>query len=103
MKDSPSAIIAKGTLHDRGLRRKMLLQVLIVLLAAVVIGHWVLGSWLGEGIVRFLLWWGGVAFLTVFVLLFAVYDALRVVQEEREKALKELAKSAEDLMRESGE
>ncbi len=100
MNQGPAFIIAKGILHDRRLRRKMLFQVLIALLLSVFIGNWVLDGWLANGLWRFILWWGGVAFLTLFILLFALYDAMRAVQEEREEMLRELKRSAEDLKNE---
>ena len=31
----------------------------------------------------FLLWWGGCAMVTCLVLMFALYDALAVIREER--------------------
>jgi len=97
MNEGPAFIIAKGILHDRRLRRKMLFQILIVLLLGVFVGHWLIDDWLAQGLWRFLFWWGGVSFLTVFILLFAFYDALRAVQEEREDVIRELKRSTEEI------
>jgi hypothetical protein len=45
----------------------------------------VLDAWLASGPLVFLLWWGACALLTLFTLLFAVYDALATLKEERAK------------------
>ena len=50
--------LARAILHDRGERRKWLV----------------------------LFWWGGCAVATCVVLLFALYDALAVIREERAKS-----------------
>lgn len=82
--------ITLGILHDRTQRRKFVLQLLVLLLGLVVIGFWPMASWLGGNVWRFLIWWGFVAFLTVWIVLFAIYDMLRVVREERDKVLSEI-------------
>ena len=83
--------VTLGILHDRTQRRKFVIQLIILLLSMVIIGHWPLSAWLADGLLRFIIWWGFVAFLTVWILLFAIYDALRVVREERDKVLGELS------------
>ena len=45
----------------------------------------VLDAWLASGPLVFLLWWGACACLTLFTLLFAVYDGLAAVKEEKAK------------------
>jgi uncharacterized membrane protein len=76
--------IAKAILRDRAARRRVLAQMLMVALGLMAIGLWVLGAWLQESVIRFALWWGACALITVVVMLFALYDALAVVREERE-------------------
>lgn len=55
----------------------------MVTLGWMVVGLWVIDGWLGEDAVKFLVWWGICAVLAGVLLLFALYDALAVVREER--------------------
>lgn len=77
--------IARGILHDRHLRRRFIGKLLFLLLAVFAIGLWVIPVWLSKDIWRFFLWWAGCGVLGVLVVAFAVYDALAVIREEREK------------------
>jgi hypothetical protein len=77
--------VAKGILRDRGMRRRAMGRCLVVLLAVFAIGLWGIDGWLKADIWRFFLWWAGCAALAVFTVAFAVYDALAVLREEREK------------------
>lgn len=77
--------VAKAILGDRGLRRKALAVSLVIALAMLSLGLWVIDAWLAEAAWRFLLWWGACGLVTLWVLLFALYDALISVQEERDK------------------
>ncbi|MEM9080235.1 MAG: hypothetical protein AAGC74_06020 [Verrucomicrobiota bacterium] len=76
---------AQALLRDRGARRRFLAQLLIGILVLLVLGNWPLREWVGETPWRFLVWWGMTAFLTIWMLMLAVYDALRVVREIREE------------------
>jgi hypothetical protein len=76
--------LARGILHDRALRRKAIARVLALLLAVFAIGLWVIPEWLQGNLWRFVLWWGGCGLLSVFLVVFAFYDLLRVIREERE-------------------
>ena len=77
--------VAKAILSDRGMRRKALAVSLILDLALLSTGLWVIDGWLAEGPVRFLLWWGACGLVTIWVLLFALYDALMSIQEVKRK------------------
>lgn len=77
--------LAKGILHDRTLRRRMLGRCALLMLAVFAVGLWVIDGWLMGSLWRFLIWWSGCAALAVFVIVFALYDALRVIREERER------------------
>ena len=77
--------VAKAILSDRGMRRKALAVSLILDLALLSIGLWVIDGWLAEGVVRFLLWWAACGLVTIWVLLFALYDALMSMQEVKRK------------------
>lgn len=77
--------IAKGILHDRTLRRKAMARSLALLLAVFAIGLWAIPGWLQENLWRFVIWWGGCGLLAIFVVLFALYDVMRVIREERDR------------------
>lgn len=78
--------LARMILHSREMRRKMLFQLVLVLLVVVVLGAWPLANWLGESIWLFLLWWGISMVYGLMVILLAVYDILAVISEERAEA-----------------
>jgi hypothetical protein len=75
--------LARMILHTRKLRRRMLLQLVIVLFILVAIGAWPLAGWLGSNIWLFTIWWGLCTCYGLMVILLAIYDMLAVVQEER--------------------
>ena len=77
--------LARMILHSREMRRKMLFQLLIVLLVAVALGAWPLANWLRGSVWLFLIWWGFCMLYGVMVVLLAIYDMMAVVKEEREK------------------
>lgn len=78
--------IASGILRDRSARRRWLGAFLLVSLGMIAAGVWVIDAWLASGPMVFLLWWGACALLTFFTLLFAFYDALAAVKEEKARA-----------------
>ena len=77
--------IARAILHDRAARRKVIGRMLLAALLVMAAGLWLVDGWLASSPWLFLLWWGGCAALTCLVMLFAVYDAMAVVREERGK------------------
>ncbi len=77
--------IAEVTLRDRKRRRQFMSGLLLVLIVLFVLGVWPLSNWLGQGLWRFLVFWGGTAFWCCFLLLMAIYDALAVIREEKQK------------------
>lgn len=77
-----SKSIAKSMLRDRVTRRKMLSYWLLVVLAWIAVGMWVIDGWLADSAMRFLIWWGVCMVLTLILILFALYDALRVLKED---------------------
>lgn len=83
---SDSKGLARAILHDRGERRKWLGRLALVPLAMLGIGLWILDGWIWQSPWRVLFWWGGCTLTTLVVMLFALYDALAVIREEREKA-----------------
>lgn len=77
--------LARAILHDRAARRKLIGRMLWFALALMAAGLWWIDGWLARNLWRFLLWWGACALVTAMVMLFALYDALAVIREEREK------------------
>lgn len=77
--------LARAILHDRVERRKWLGRMVLVPLAMLGLGIWVLDQWIWESPWRVLLWWGGCTLATLAVILFALYDGLAVIREERSK------------------
>jgi hypothetical protein len=75
--------IASVILRDRSARRRWLGAFLLVSLGMIAAGVWVIDAWLALEPMVFLLWWGACALLTIFTLLFAVYDGLAAVKEEK--------------------
>lgn len=77
--------LARAILHDRAARRKWIARMLMAPVLMLVVGLWGIQDWLGGSLVRFTLWWGGCAVATAIVMLFALYDALAAIREERDK------------------
>jgi hypothetical protein len=77
--------ISRAILHDRSTRRKWLGSAAFVMLGLFALGLWGIDAWLETSWIRFGLWWLGVTFLTLMVMLFALYDALAAIREERDK------------------
>ena len=80
-----SKLLARAILHDRSARRKVIARMLVLALALMATGLWMIDGWLAKNPWWFLLWWGGCAVTTCLVMMFALYDALAVIREEREK------------------
>lgn len=80
-----SLAIAVVTLSDRKKRRKFITGLLMVIIGVFCLGNWPLKSWIDSSLWLMLLWWGGCAFLCLLLVLFAVFDALAVIQEEKRK------------------
>ncbi len=82
--------LARAILHDRTERRKWMFYLVLIPLGMLALGLWVIDEWIWASYWRVLLWWGGCALATGMVLLFALYDSLAVVREERERLKKDL-------------
>ena len=77
--------LARMILHSREMRRKLLFQLVIVLLVIVALGAWPLANWLGQSVWLFLAWWGFCMLYGLMIILLAIYDMAAVIKEEREK------------------
>lgn len=75
--------VARAMLRDRGQRRRLMTRLLVVVVAQLIFGAWVIDGWLAENPWRFVIWWAACAFLALFLLIFAAYDFLAVMREER--------------------
>lgn len=80
-----SKLLARAILHDRAARRKVIGRMLMLALALMAAGIWLVDEWLAGNPWLFLLWWGACALVTGMVMLSALYDAFAVIREEREK------------------
>lgn len=89
---SNSTGLARAILHDRTERRKWLFYLVLIPLGMLAIGLWVIDEWIWANLWRVLLWWGACAVATGVVLIFALYDSLAVIREERERLKKDLEK-----------
>lgn len=78
-------LIARAILHDRSARRKVMARMLLFVLAWMSAGLWLIDRWLEENLWYFLGWWALCAVFTLMLMLFALYDALAVIREERDK------------------
>lgn len=72
---------AKALLRDRQARRRFMAQLLMVVMILLVLGNWPLREWVGGTPIRFVIWWGATFFLTIWMMLLAVYDAGRIRNE----------------------
>jgi hypothetical protein len=75
--------LARAILRDRAERRRWMFRIALVPLLMLAAGLWWIDEWLMRDAVRFLCWWGACGLATVILMLFAVYDALCVIREER--------------------
>lgn len=76
---------AAGILADRKARRRALAGFAWALLGMFALGLWGIEAWLGESLLRFALYWLFCAGLALFVMLFALFDLLAVIREERDR------------------
>lgn len=76
---------AAGILAERHLRRRALGGFAVTMLGTFALGLWGIDGWLKESPGRFAVYWLFCAGLAIFVMLFALYDALAVIREERDR------------------
>lgn len=77
--------IAAGILAERRLRRKALGGFAAALLGLFALGLWGIDGWLAESILRFGIYWLFCGGMAIFVLLFALLDAMMAIREERDR------------------
>lgn len=80
-----STHLARAILYDRAERRKWLGRMILLPLGMMAGGLWLIDAWLWANPWRAIIWWGGCGLATLVVILFALYDALAVIREERAK------------------
>ena len=81
-----SKALAKAILYDRGQRRKWLGRWLLLTVAWMAVGLWVLDGLLSKNAWMFVLWWAFCFFLACVLVIFALYDVLAVMREEGQKS-----------------
>jgi hypothetical protein len=77
--------VARAILRSRETRRRVIGRLLLAALAMMATGLWLVDDLLAAKPLWFLLWWGACAGITCLVMLFALYDALAVMREERDR------------------
>jgi peptidoglycan biosynthesis protein MviN/MurJ (putative lipid II flippase) len=75
--------VAREILRERAQRRLVMGKMLLLALALMAAGLWLIEPWLAADPWRFFLWWAGCALLTCLTMLFALYDCVAVLREER--------------------
>ena len=80
-----SLAVARSLLQVRDTRRKLILYVIVVILAACFLGYWPLASWLEDSQLRFVGYWGACFFLTIFLMLLALYDFLTILKDYKDE------------------
>ncbi|MFM2199368.1 MAG: hypothetical protein RLZZ505_2800 [Verrucomicrobiota bacterium] len=81
-----SKALARAILHDRGQRRKWLGRWLLLTVVWMAVGLWVLDGLLAQSGWMFVLWWVFCFLLACGLVIFALYDVMAVMREEREKS-----------------
>lgn len=85
---SPFALwtsIAKGFLFDVNQRRKAMFGIVLAAVLMLFVGSTLLAGWLRANPVIFILYWLGVAWLTLTSVLLALYDMLIMRQATRRR------------------
>ena len=77
--------LARAILQDRAARRKGIARLLLATLLVMAAGLWLIDGWLATSAWLFLAWWALCGGMACVVILCALYDALAVVREERDK------------------
>lgn len=77
---------AAALLADRTRRRRALGGFALALLAMLALGLWKIDGWLTGSLLRFAVYWGLCGLGCLFVMLFAVFDALASIREIRGEA-----------------
>lgn len=78
-------LIAVGIYRDQKVRRRVMMGMLLIACAMLFTGSVLIGGWLGEHIVAFLLYWLLCAWFTGAACLLAVYDILMVRKSARQQ------------------
>ena len=79
-------LVAQSIIRDRVARRRLIARMLMLALFLMAAGLWLVNGWLESNKWFFLLWWGACGMVSCGVLLFALFDALAVLREERDKS-----------------
>ena len=77
-------VAARTLLQFRETRRKIIFYTIVALLVVFALGNWPLASWLEETPGRFLFYWAGCAFLSIFLFLLGLYDFLRIIKNYKD-------------------
>lgn len=76
-------MLARGVLHDRVLRRKMMGQLLLMLVILVALGAWGIDKWLEKSVLWFSIYWGLVMLYALLIILLCFYDMLAISSDNK--------------------
>ena len=76
-----SVQVARAILHDRQARRKMMMRILLFLVGMLALGTWFIDGFLADSVWLFCAYWGALSLGAFFLILFCIYDILKVMQE----------------------
>jgi len=95
--------MAAAILGERGLRRQVLGGFTLVALAMLAVGLWGIDEWLAGSPLRFLVYWAACALWCLWLMLFALYDLLAAINEERARHARDLERMLEEPERDPEE
>ena len=78
--DANSRLLARAILHDRTMRRKMMLWLLMSLIAGVALGTWGIDKVLASNVILFCVYWCGLCVGVLLLLLLCIYDMLNALK-----------------------
>jgi hypothetical protein len=85
LSSSNATVLSRAILVDRASRRKWLGGLLLFLVICFGSGMTFLAPWLSRSVWRFGIFWLMVLVMVFVVIIFALYDAVAVIREERER------------------
>lgn len=85
LSSSNATVLSRAILVDRASRRKWLGGLLLFLVICLGSGMTFLAPWLSRSVWCFGIFWLMVLVMVFVVIIFALYDAVAVIREERER------------------
>ena len=85
-------LITKGLIREQHARRQCMFSLTLAALVGLLLGSTLLQGWLREHVLMFVLYWAGIAWLTLAVALLALFDLLllRSAEKKERRLLKQM-------------